>query len=245
MDPETATPAIRTAVTPRLEVSLEDAGPFLRAAGLVFDEISATRVTGHLELGPEHHTPWGVVHGGVYTAAVETRGQRRRQHRGPRSGSGRRRPDQHHPFPALGHRRAGERRSHRPQPGPHPAAVARRFHRRIRQAHRPRRTAPAERRRQVIASEPDMAGLLGAGRSRGRCRSDERACHRACQSQVFRRDVVGYGLFRSSRSTAAASRRTGGFQGCSSGNGSGRSTAMTHLAASLGSAAAGGRPATV
>ena len=71
MDPETATPATRTAVTPRLEVSLEDSGPFLRAAGLVFDDISATRVTGHLELGSEHHTPWGFVHGGVYTAAWE------------------------------------------------------------------------------------------------------------------------------------------------------------------------------
>lgn len=53
MDPETATPATRTAVTPRLGVSLEDSGPFLRAAGLVFDEISATRVTGHLE--PREH----------------------------------------------------------------------------------------------------------------------------------------------------------------------------------------------
>jgi 1,4-dihydroxy-2-naphthoyl-CoA hydrolase len=72
MDAETTTPATRTAVTPRLEVSLEDVGPFLRTAGFVFDEISTNRVTGHLELGPEHHTPWGVVHGGVYTAAVET-----------------------------------------------------------------------------------------------------------------------------------------------------------------------------
>jgi len=72
MNPETAVPATRTAVTPRLEVSLEDSGPFLRAASLVFDEVSATRVTGHIELGPEHHTPWGVVHGGVYTTAVET-----------------------------------------------------------------------------------------------------------------------------------------------------------------------------
>ena len=72
MDPKTAAPGTRTAVTPRLEVSLEDTGPFLRAAGLVFDEVSATRVSGHLELGSEHHTPWGVVHGGVYTAAVET-----------------------------------------------------------------------------------------------------------------------------------------------------------------------------
>ncbi len=72
MNPETAAPATRSAATPPLEVSLEDVGPFLRAVGLAFDEISAVRVTGRLELGLEHHTPWGVVHGGVYTAAVET-----------------------------------------------------------------------------------------------------------------------------------------------------------------------------
>jgi 1,4-dihydroxy-2-naphthoyl-CoA hydrolase len=52
--------------------SLEDAGAFLSVAGLVFDEITATRVTGHLDLGPDHHTPWGIVHGGVYTTAVES-----------------------------------------------------------------------------------------------------------------------------------------------------------------------------
>ncbi len=52
--------------------SLADTGAFLQAAGLVFDEITATRITGHLTLGPEHHTPWGVVHGGVYTTAVES-----------------------------------------------------------------------------------------------------------------------------------------------------------------------------
>jgi 1,4-dihydroxy-2-naphthoyl-CoA hydrolase len=61
------------AVTPRLDAaSLEDAGAFLRAAGLIFDEVTATRVTGHLVLSPEHRTPWGVVHGGVYTTAVES-----------------------------------------------------------------------------------------------------------------------------------------------------------------------------
>ena len=27
---------------------------------------------GHIDLGPQHHTPWGVVHGGVFTTAVET-----------------------------------------------------------------------------------------------------------------------------------------------------------------------------
>ena len=47
-------------------------GAFLRAAGLILDEITATRVTGHLDLSPDHHTPWGIVHGGVYTTAIES-----------------------------------------------------------------------------------------------------------------------------------------------------------------------------
>ncbi len=45
---------------------------FLQAAGLVLDEVSGTRVTGYIDLGRDHHTPWGVVHGGVYTTAVES-----------------------------------------------------------------------------------------------------------------------------------------------------------------------------
>ena len=36
------------------------------------DAAGGTRVAGHIDLGPDHHTPWGVVHGGVYTTAVET-----------------------------------------------------------------------------------------------------------------------------------------------------------------------------
>ena len=52
--------------------SLEEASAFLRAAGLVVDEVTASRVTGHLQLSPEHHTPWGIVHGGVYTTAIES-----------------------------------------------------------------------------------------------------------------------------------------------------------------------------
>lgn len=69
-----STEAGRTgAAAPILDaVSLEDASAFLRVAGLVFDEITADRVTGRLQLGPEHHTPWGIVHGGVYTTAVES-----------------------------------------------------------------------------------------------------------------------------------------------------------------------------
>jgi 1,4-dihydroxy-2-naphthoyl-CoA hydrolase len=73
MAAEPGTATTRPAVTPSLKPSsLEDAGAFLRAAGLVFDDITATRVTGHLDLGPDHHTPWGIVHGGVYTTAVES-----------------------------------------------------------------------------------------------------------------------------------------------------------------------------
>lgn len=45
---------------------------FVAAAGLVVDEAGPARVAGHIDLGPEHHTPWGIVHGGVYAAAVET-----------------------------------------------------------------------------------------------------------------------------------------------------------------------------
>jgi uncharacterized protein (TIGR00369 family) len=45
---------------------------FLQAAGLHLYDVSSSRVTGGAELGPEHHTPWGIVHGGVYTTAVES-----------------------------------------------------------------------------------------------------------------------------------------------------------------------------
>jgi 1,4-dihydroxy-2-naphthoyl-CoA hydrolase len=46
--------------------------PFVAAMGFRTGEASGTRVTGTAELGPDQHTPWGVVHGGVYCAIVET-----------------------------------------------------------------------------------------------------------------------------------------------------------------------------
>ena len=71
MGAEVGTGTVRA--TPSLDAApLDEAGAFLREAGLVFDEVTATRVTGHVLLGPEHHTPWGIVHGGVYTTAVES-----------------------------------------------------------------------------------------------------------------------------------------------------------------------------
>jgi uncharacterized protein (TIGR00369 family) len=54
-------------IDPRLPSS-----EFVQVAGLGFEEIGASKVRGWIELGERHHTPWGVVHGGVYATAVES-----------------------------------------------------------------------------------------------------------------------------------------------------------------------------
>ena len=56
---------------PRLEV-LEGGSAFLALAGLRFTHMAADRVEATIELGPQHHTPFGIVHGGVFASAVET-----------------------------------------------------------------------------------------------------------------------------------------------------------------------------
>jgi 1,4-dihydroxy-2-naphthoyl-CoA hydrolase len=45
---------------------------FMLASGFEIDSSSGAEVTGHLEADTRHHTPWGVVHGGVYATIVET-----------------------------------------------------------------------------------------------------------------------------------------------------------------------------
>jgi len=65
-----STPGAKSA-GPNLEPNVEP-GAFVRAAGLVVDELTSTSVAGHIELGPDHHTPWGIVHGGVYATAIES-----------------------------------------------------------------------------------------------------------------------------------------------------------------------------
>jgi len=57
-------------VTPKLDAT--DSSTFMRAAGLVLEEVSEALVTGHIELHAGHHTPWGIVHGGVYATAIES-----------------------------------------------------------------------------------------------------------------------------------------------------------------------------
>lgn len=56
------------------DLSLNSASRFVVALGLVFDEVSADVVTGHIELGQHHHSPWAIVHGGVYSTVVERAG---------------------------------------------------------------------------------------------------------------------------------------------------------------------------
>jgi uncharacterized protein (TIGR00369 family) len=57
---------------PAPDFSPDAAGPFLRAAGLHVDAASGTEVVGHIDADASHHTPWGVVHGGLYATAVES-----------------------------------------------------------------------------------------------------------------------------------------------------------------------------
>ena len=54
------------------DLSPEALSPFLRGSGLVFENMTTTEVTGTIDAGPDHHTPWGVVHGGLYATIVES-----------------------------------------------------------------------------------------------------------------------------------------------------------------------------
>ena len=47
-------------------------GGFAEMVGIVLDESSSSRVRGHVEVGEEHHQPFGVVNAGLHTTMVET-----------------------------------------------------------------------------------------------------------------------------------------------------------------------------
>jgi 1,4-dihydroxy-2-naphthoyl-CoA hydrolase len=51
---------------------LTAASPFMEMLDIQFEEITPQRVTGTIGADARHHQPWGLVHGGVFTAAVET-----------------------------------------------------------------------------------------------------------------------------------------------------------------------------
>jgi 1,4-dihydroxy-2-naphthoyl-CoA hydrolase len=59
------------AATPSLP-RLDQLSAFLRGLPLEFEVVEFTRVVASMDLGPDQHTPWGVVHGGAYTTAIES-----------------------------------------------------------------------------------------------------------------------------------------------------------------------------
>jgi 1,4-dihydroxy-2-naphthoyl-CoA hydrolase len=54
------------------DVSLDTSAPFIRESGFEVTSASGTEVLGHVDAGPGQHTPWGVVHGGLYATVVES-----------------------------------------------------------------------------------------------------------------------------------------------------------------------------
>ncbi|MGP9785450.1 PaaI family thioesterase [Glutamicibacter sp. 287] len=54
------------------DLALDAASDFVAASGFIVDEVDTTFLRGHVELGANHHTPWGVVHGGLFTTIVES-----------------------------------------------------------------------------------------------------------------------------------------------------------------------------
>jgi len=53
-------------------VDLTATSAFVAAISFDVADADGSRVTGSVELGPDQHTPWGVVHGGVYCSVVES-----------------------------------------------------------------------------------------------------------------------------------------------------------------------------
>jgi 1,4-dihydroxy-2-naphthoyl-CoA hydrolase len=51
---------------------LDHPSAFLAGTGMRVTHVSPHAVDARVELGPQHHTPWGVVHGGLYTTVVES-----------------------------------------------------------------------------------------------------------------------------------------------------------------------------
>lgn len=45
---------------------------FMALLGIQFDETTPTRVSGSIAADERHQQPWGIVHGGLYTTAIET-----------------------------------------------------------------------------------------------------------------------------------------------------------------------------
>jgi 1,4-dihydroxy-2-naphthoyl-CoA hydrolase len=47
-------------------------GDLMTLLDIQFDELTPNRVRGSVAADERHHQPWGIVHGGLYTSAIET-----------------------------------------------------------------------------------------------------------------------------------------------------------------------------
>ncbi len=54
------------------DLNLEGESAFMKLLGLTFEEMGPERVVAFFETGVDLHQPWGLVHGGVFTAVIET-----------------------------------------------------------------------------------------------------------------------------------------------------------------------------
>ena len=54
------------------EVVSRGASELMRLLEIEIDEAGPTRVNGSVAADERHHQPWGLVHGGLYTAVIET-----------------------------------------------------------------------------------------------------------------------------------------------------------------------------
>jgi 1,4-dihydroxy-2-naphthoyl-CoA hydrolase len=55
-----------------LGLNSPDSTGFVSSMGLMFDSVTGTQVLAHLDATEAHHTPWGIVHGGVYASIIES-----------------------------------------------------------------------------------------------------------------------------------------------------------------------------
>jgi uncharacterized protein (TIGR00369 family) len=53
-------------------VNLTESSDLMALLEIEFDEVTRTKVSGSVAADERHHQPWGVVHGGLFTTAIET-----------------------------------------------------------------------------------------------------------------------------------------------------------------------------
>jgi 1,4-dihydroxy-2-naphthoyl-CoA hydrolase len=54
------------------EATALNTSELLKLVDVQFEEVTPSRVSGTIAADERHHQPWGLVHGGLYTSAIET-----------------------------------------------------------------------------------------------------------------------------------------------------------------------------